>query len=173
MDLSNLPLAYWLLLILAILFGCILGYFFGRKTKGSPMKGQLHSLEQANSALQKELENCMASNREWEHSGMPEQLPFDPVSARKALGRKVTQDDLKIIEGIGPKIEGLFHNYDIKTWQALSGLTVSKCQEVLDSGGDRFRVHDPASWPMQAKMAAEGKWKDLSRWQQEHLHGKL
>ena len=115
----------------------------------------------------------MASRRELEHSGMPEQLPFDPVSARKALGRKVIQDDLKIIEGIGPKIEGLFHNYDIKTWQALSGLTVSKCQEVLDSGGNRFRVHDPASWPMQAKMAAEGKWKVLSRWQQEHLHGKL
>jgi predicted flap endonuclease-1-like 5' DNA nuclease len=89
------------------------------------------------------------------------------------MGKKVLQDDLTIIEGIGPKIEGLFHNFEIKSWKALSEVTVDKCQEVLDSGGDRYRIHDPASWPMQARMAYEGKWRELSRWQQEHDHGKI
>ena len=78
-----------------------------------------------------------------------------------------------MVEGIGPKIEGLFHNYDIKTWKDLSKTSVSKCQEVLDSGGDRYKVHDPASWPMQAKMCYEGKWKELYKWQVEHKRGKL
>jgi hypothetical protein len=43
----------------------------------------------------------------------------------------------------------------------------------LDVGGDRYKVHDPASWPMQAKMCYEGKWKELAKWQDEHDHGKL
>jgi len=55
----------------------------------------------------------------------------------------------------------------------LSKTSVSKCQEVLDSGGDRYKVHDPASWPMQAKMCYEGKWKELYKWQVEHKRGKL
>lgn len=173
MELSSLPSAYWFLIVLAVVFGGILGYFLGRRANASAEDSKMQSLEEANAALQAELENCMEGRGNLENLSVQELTPFDPVLARKAFGKKVAQDDLKIIEGIGPKIEGLFHNFDIKTWLALSRLTVSKCQEVLDSGGDRFRVHDPASWPMQAKMAAEGKWKELSRWQQEHRRGIL
>ena len=46
-------------------------------------------------------------------------------------------------------------------------------QEVLDSGGKRYQIHDPASWPMQAKMAYKGDWKKLAKWQDEHKAGKL
>ena len=95
------------------------------------------------------------------------------IDTRAAFGKTTRQDDLKIVDGIGPKIESLFHNFDIKTWKALSETSVARCQEVLDSGGDRYMVHDPASWPMQARMAYEGKWQELVRWQKKHGHGKL
>ncbi|MCG2459400.1 hypothetical protein K8352_01410 [Flavobacteriaceae bacterium F89] len=99
--------------------------------------------------------------------------PFDRFAAKEAFGKAVKQDDLKIIEGIGPKIEKLFHNFDIKTWKALSKASVASCQKILDSGGERYKIHDPASWPMQARMCDENKWADLRKWQDEHKSGKF
>lgn len=99
-------------------------------------------------------------------------LAFDAGAAKLALGKKVKQDDLKIVEGIGPKIEGLFHNFDIKTWKALSEASQEKCQEVLSSGGDRYKIHKPGTWPKQAKFAYEGKWAELVKWQDELNGGK-
>lgn len=100
-------------------------------------------------------------------------IDFDAAAAKAAFGKRIKQDDLKVVEGIGPKIEGLFHNFGIKTWYALSETPVKKCQEVLDSGGERYRIHDPKSWPRQAKMAYKGEWKKLAKWQDEHKGGKL
>lgn len=99
-------------------------------------------------------------------------IPFDGDTAKAVFGKKIKQDDLKIIEGIGPKIEGLFHNFDIKTWKALSEASVEKCQEVLNSGGERYRIHKPGTWPEQARLAYEGKWAELLKWQDELDGGK-
>ncbi|MFY7670544.1 hypothetical protein ACOSP6_05605 [Tenacibaculum sp. MEBiC06402] len=98
--------------------------------------------------------------------------PFDAAAAKAAFGKKIKQDDLKVVEGIGPKIEGLFHNFGIKTWKALGETSVKKCQEVLNSGGDRYRMHKPNTWPKQAKLAAEGKWEKLKKWQDDLDGGK-
>jgi predicted flap endonuclease-1-like 5' DNA nuclease len=108
-----------------------------------------------------------------EPAAAPTTLAFDAAAAKTAFGKSIEKDDLKIIEGIGPKIEGMFHEAGIKTWKVLSETAVAGCQEVLNKGGERYRVHDPASWPMQAKMCYEGKWKELVKWQDEHDHGKL
>jgi predicted flap endonuclease-1-like 5' DNA nuclease len=102
----------------------------------------------------------------------PEVIPFDANAAKAAFGKKIKQDDLKVVEGIGPKIEGLFHNFGIKTWKALGETSVEKCQEVLTSGGDRFRMHKPNTWPKQAKLASEGKWEELKKWQDDLDGGK-
>ena len=78
------------------------------------------------------------------------------------------------IKPISPIVPAeLFNSFEIKTWKDLSETTVAKCQEVLDSGGARYKIHDPASWPMQARMCYEGKWKELHKWQEEHKRGKL
>ena len=98
-------------------------------------------------------------------------IAFDADAAKAVFGKKVKQDDLKVVEGIGPKIEGLFHNFDIKTWKALSESTLEKRQEVLNSGGERYKIHNPGSWGKQAKMAYEGKWAELQKWQDEHKGG--
>lgn|SRR5690554_2996887 len=95
---------------------------------------------------------------------------FDADAAKAVFGKKIKENDLTIIEGIGPKIQELFHNHDIKTWKALSECSVAKCQTILDSGGSRYKMHRPDTWPEQAKMAYHGKWNALLDWQQE-LHG--
>lgn len=99
-------------------------------------------------------------------------IPFDADAAKAVFGKKIKQDDLTLVEGIGPKIQELFHNHDVKTWKALSECSVDKCQEVLDSGGDRYKIHKPGTWPKQARLAYEGKWQELSDWQDELDGGK-
>src|SRR5690606_36466266 len=101
---------------------------------------------------------------------------FDADAAKAVFGKKIKEKDLTIIEGIGPKIQELFHNHDIKTWKALSECAVAKCQTILDSGGSRYKIHSPDTWQeqvkmnKQAKIAYQGKWNALLYWQQE-LHG--
>jgi predicted flap endonuclease-1-like 5' DNA nuclease len=174
MDLANIELGYWVIMIVVGLIFGLVGFFIGRSmSKGHELENTVEDLKMANSHLQAELDKCRQSHQHDHFTPEETVHHFDAKSARAMLGKKVSQDDLKIVEGIGPKIEGLFHNYNIKTWKALSRTSVAKCHEVLDSGGEKYRVHDPASWPMQAKMCYENKWNQLHRWQEEHKHGKL
>ncbi len=137
------------------------------KEEISNLKTELDTCEKAKIALHSDLDNVKND------SANLALIPFDASAAKAVFGKKIKQDDLKIVEGIGPKIEGLFHNFDIKTWKALSEATVEKCQEVLNSGGDRYRIHKPDTWPQQAKLAYEGKWKELLEWQDKLDGGKL
>lgn len=174
MNAESLPLWYWFIPLLAGLLLAYVGFLIGKGSgRNLPPPAAMTQLEKENETLRTELRACL--EKQTEHEGLREMatIPFDARAAREAFGKRIREDDLKLVEGIGPKIEGLFHNFDIKTWKALSETSVAKCQEVLDSGGDRYLVHDPASWPMQARMAYEGKWKALARWQEEHKHGKL
>jgi len=79
--------------------------------------------------------------------------------------RRWSQDDLKTIEGIGPKIEELLHTNGIKTWRALAETAVTTIQEILTEAGSRFSLADPTTWPKQAEMAADGKWDELQEYQ--------
>ena len=186
MNFENLNIWCWLIpAIVGIICG-ILGYLLGKgRTTTIDNTEELTSLKNKNSKLTADLEACnqklntkvaapvvVPSSLDTTSAEIVS-LPFNAGAAKAAFGKTVKQDDLKIVEGIGPKIEGLFHNFDIKTWQELSETSVSKCQEVLDSGGPRYRLHDPSSWPMQAKMCYQGKWKDLIKWQDEHKSGKF
>ncbi len=80
-------------------------------------------------------------------------------------GKKIKQDDLKLVEGIGPKIEGLLNDAGINTWADLATAPEEKVQAILDEAGPRYRMHDPATWAKQAKMANEGQWEELEAYQ--------
>ncbi|MBO9636776.1 hypothetical protein [Siphonobacter aquaeclarae] len=81
-------------------------------------------------------------------------------------------DDLKIIEGIGPKIEQLLNNEGIKTFATLASTPPSRITEILQAAGPRYQIHDPGTWPDQARLAADGKWEELKIWQDELNKGK-
>ena len=76
-------------------------------------------------------------------------------------GKKIKQDDLKMVEGVGPKIEGLLNEGGIQTWEDLANAPTEKVQAILDEAGPRYRMHDPATWSKQAKLAHEGQWEEL------------
>lgn len=84
---------------------------------------------------------------------------------RPAQEQPVHRDDLKKIEGIGPKIEKLFNTAGIYNWQQLAQTPVSRLQKILDDAGPDFRVAVPATWPRQAEMAAAGNWAELKKYQ--------
>lgn len=188
MDFENINIWCWVILAVACLICGIIGYYWGKGSGPSEDHlTELRVLRDKNVHLQASLDACnkvLAAN-----TSKPKATPepkaaspssksassdaFDAKAAKAAFGKRVKQDDLKIVEGIGPKIEGLFHNFDIKTWKDLADVSVAKCQEVLDSGGSRYRIHDPASWPMQGKMAYKGQWKKLVKWQDDHKAGKF
>ena len=91
---------------------------------------------------------------------------YDGALVKVIFGKKVNENDLKIIEGIGPKIEELFKTSGILTWKALSETSVDRCREILNKAGERFQIHDPSTWPRQAKLCYEGKWQELKDWQE-------
>jgi predicted flap endonuclease-1-like 5' DNA nuclease len=93
-------------------------------------------------------------------------VAFNADLAQSVMGRKIKQDDLKIVEGIGPKIEELFHAAGIKTWKALSETPVAQCNKILEDAGPRFTVHKADTWPKQCLLAYENKWQELKDWQE-------
>ncbi len=94
-------------------------------------------------------------------------IVFDADLAKSVFGKKIKQDDLTIVEGIGPKIAELFNEAGIKTWAELADTSVERRQEILTAAGTRFAVHNPDTWARQAKLATEGKWQELFDWQKK------
>lgn len=85
-------------------------------------------------------------------------------------GKKVKADDLKLVEGVGPKIEGLLHDAGIKTWADLAGSDTDRLKAILDEAGSQYNMHDPSTWAKQAQLAHDGNWEELETYQ-EHLKG--
>ena len=88
---------------------------------------------------------------------------------KKAAPKKATKgDDLKKVEGIGPKIAETLNANGITTF---ADLAKAKPEQIAEFIKDVRGNHVPNSWPKQAKMAAEGKWDELQEWQDNHKGG--
>ena len=79
--------------------------------------------------------------------------------APKAAAPKSTKaDDLKKIEGIGPKIAETLVAAGIVNFADLAKAKPAAISEII--AGVRGN-HIPDTWPQQAKLAADGKWDEL------------
>ena len=67
-------------------------------------------------------------------------------------------DDLKVIEGIGPKIESLLKAAGIENWHDLAEASIPNLKGVLEQAGSRYRLNDPSTWPEQARLLSESEW---------------
>ena len=81
-------------------------------------------------------------------------------------------DDLKVVEGIGPKCEEALKAAGIDTWKALADSTPEKITEILTAAEGNFGGQVPTTWPEQAAMAVAGDWDKLEKWQDELDGGK-
>ncbi|WP_336068532.1 50S ribosomal protein L21 [Mesoflavibacter sp. CH_XMU1404-2] len=86
------------------------------------------------------------------------------AEAPKAAAKKSTgkADDLKKIEGIGPKIAETLVEAGIATYADLAKAKPAKISEIIE--GVRGN-HVPDTWPKQAQLAADGKWDELKELQ--------
>ena len=111
------------------------------------------------------VENCIIT--------VPAAIPKVPKTKKTAIKAEVVlADDLTKIEGIGKKINELLGAESITGFKALSKLSAKKLKGILEAAGNKFSMHDPTSWPKQAKLAAAGKWNELDKLQKELVAGK-
>ena len=122
-------------------------------------------LKDRNAYLEAELENCRKSKAS-------STAAVAAAGIAPKVASKPQKDDLKIVEGIGPKIEKLFNDAGIYSFAQLANSQPDKLKEILLGGGTRFQMHDPTTWPEQAAMARDGKWEELKKWQEKLDGGK-
>ncbi len=105
---------------------------------------------------------------ETEAAPRKEKRPAAPKAAAEARA-----DDLKRIEGIGPKIAGVLQAAGIHTFAQLAATSAEGIAQVLKEADPKLlNLADPTTWPQQAKLAAAGKWEDLKEWQAQLKRGK-
>ena len=91
-----------------------------------------------------------------------------PVKAKVAKA-----DDLKVIEGIGPKAAEVLVAAGISTFAELSKTSAEKVKEILDAAEAKVQHLDPTTWAQQAQLAADGKWDELKTLQDELNGGRV
>ena len=90
-----------------------------------------------------------------------------PKVTKKAVSKPKTKrkDDLTTIEGVGPVLEGILQKNKLLTYKSLSKKTGEQLKKILDKEGTKYQMHDPSTWPKQARLASEGKFKELRKYQ--------
>jgi predicted flap endonuclease-1-like 5' DNA nuclease len=87
----------------------------------------------------------------------PAAEPLPP--AARAQTAATGADDLKRIEGVGPKIASVLGAAGILSYAHLAAAAPGRLEEILAGAG--IRLADPATWPEQAALAAAGDWQGL------------
>ncbi|MFT4033307.1 MAG: DUF4332 domain-containing protein [Siphonobacter sp.] len=170
LQLENAWLQHLILIAGAVVLGYIIGYL-KRKTVVRHLEGQLNWLSD-------ELDNC--HNRVLPGipvtptavTPVPEPAPPAEEVSIPTLAAVTEVDDLKKIEGIGPKIEQLLNEAGITTYAQLASSEPAHITSILRAAGTRYQIHDPGTWPAQAKLARDGRWEELKTWQDELNKGK-
>ncbi len=177
----NNPNAWWQHMLMLVGAG-IIGYVIGYRSR----RGLIMELEEELAGLDAQLEDCqrIQENNNPENASPPEAVegeenilpvaeevptaaaePMDPTPVADLPLAPPKHDNLKIVEGIGPRIEELLNKEGIITFRHLSEASNERLTDILRAGGSRFHMHDPESWPQQAALAADGKWDELKAWQ--------
>jgi predicted flap endonuclease-1-like 5' DNA nuclease len=95
-------------------------------------------------------------------------IPAIPIETTQAgsEAEPLPPDDLQRIRGIGPKTADLLRSAGILTYAQLAMTDVDGLQEIL-TGAGLGSIVNPATWPEQARLAAEDDWDGLKRLHQE------
>lgn len=96
----------------------------------------------------------------------------EPKEEQKKAASTGKDDNLKLIDGIGPKIAEILSEAGLGTYSAIADSSPEKIAEVLSEAGNRYKSHDPTLWPEQAKIAATGDLDKLKEWQESQKKDK-
>jgi hypothetical protein len=91
---------------------------------------------------------------------------FGGAAAVKEEPANNYKEDLTKIEGIGEKIEELLNKDGIYNYHQLALASNAELQKVLVDAGPAYAMHRPRTWSAQARLADEGQWEELEKWQE-------
>ncbi len=169
-------------LLIAAILGFLIGYFLRKYMKcrkcaewekeNASLKLKIKKLEEDNAALKDrtlkldEENAALKAKIEKLELEAGQGVDRDSSKVKMVPESKWAQDDLQVVLGIGPKISGILRKRGITTWKALSETSPVLIRDyLLQDGGERYRIHNPSTWPIQAKLACEGKWDELKIYQ--------
>ncbi len=111
-----------------------------------------------------------AESKDAKKAAKAEKKAAPATETKKAAPKKAAKaDDLKKVEGIGPKIAETLAEAGITTFAQLAKTDAAKISEII---ADVRGNHVTDTWPKQAELAAAGKWDELKQWQDELDGGK-
>lgn len=96
--------------------------------------------------------------------------PSDAPTPPPAPAPPAEPDNLRRIEGIGPKVAGILNGAGIATFGQLADTSVEQLREILEAEGLKFMK--PDTWPEQAQLAATGDWAGLQNLQDQLKGGR-
>lgn len=166
------PWLFWLLgaFLIGLILGWLLKQIFGDSNNHDHIdhSAKIKSLEADLAACRKEKAGLTATaGAATAGATTSSSFAAAPIKADDSV-----KDDLTKVEGIGPKINGLLNDDGIWSFRQLSEAAVSRLEKILENAGPRYRMHNPGTWPDQAKLAANGKWEQLKKWQSELKGGR-
>lgn len=129
----------------------VLAYFIYRER----YRRQLHQLVAKRQALEQALE---------------QELIIEP-EVEEIFSATPGRDDLKEIAGINSKSEAILNGIGISRFMQLAQTPVTTIRRVLAEHGPLLHTYDPATWPGQALLAADGRWDELRSWQDQMRRG--
>ncbi len=95
-------------------------------------------------------------------SGAKKVAKKEAAPAKAAAPKKANKaDDLKKIEGAGPKAAEALTNAGIDTFEKVANTDAAKLSEILTAASSRLSHIVTTTWPKQARLAADGKWDEL------------
>lgn len=96
--------------------------------------------------------------------------PAEPVAPTPAQEPAVSEaaapaapDDLRRIEGIGPKVDAALRAMGITTFAQLAAADPDRLEADLRAAGVRILPGAPRTWPEQATLAAKGDWEGFEK----------
>ena len=120
-----------------------------------------------------EVKETVAPVKATKAKAAPKAAPKAEAAPAPAAKKDAKPDDLKKIEGIGPKTAEHFNNAGILSFADLAAASQDQLKSILDAAGKRYAIINPSTFPMQAALAAEGKWDELKSLQDRINNGVL
>ncbi len=181
----NATWQHWLLAAVAGLIGFVIGYL--------SRKRQADALEPELARLEVEVDECLSRKPVASLASAPVRVAPVPVPPAPVVLPEPepmpgvgfitpppmvlpvptpAANDLKIVEGIGPKIEELLNNEGILTFDQLATTSPERLSQILRAAGPRFQIQDPGTWPRQAQLAAAEDWNGLKQLQNDLAAGR-
>jgi large subunit ribosomal protein L21 len=131
------------------------------KKKAEPAKAKVAPAKKAapkKAAPKKEAKAAAPKKAVAPKAEAKKEAPKAKPAAKKATGKA---DDLKKIEGVGPKAAEAMVNAGLDTFAKVAKAKPEAIEKILADASSRLAHLVANTWPQQAKLAADGKWDEL------------